>query len=145
MTAPLYTDIADVESALFTFTQGSNASSYNDDFYEVKADGEYKKMIAPTLYGGRRLFTPDQYDDNKNVKKHSDRTRRAYEHDLIVGDILLVKSDTVMVYIYDGNDLIALHDGSVNAISGTVDEYLITMPAATWYYAVLRPSMVDAR
>ncbi len=92
----------------------------------------YRDMVAPSLYGGMYLDSPkDQYD----------RTRLAYQDDLVIGDVVFRRySSGYYVYLYvGGNNLIVL--STLKADSVTIDRRLDLCPSSVYFYAVLRPSM----
>ena len=114
------------------FVEAGVSGSYMH--YDLAAKGNaYRDMLAPTLYGGLCMDTPNwEYD----------RTRLAYEGDLVVGDMLFVRygSGQYMCIYLGGDHFIytsSLNEYSTYDINGVLER----MPAQRYYYAVLRPSL----
>ena len=99
-------------------------------------------MVAPTLYGGQRLYT--------SLWTH-DRTRFVYEGDLVVGDIIVrrLSSTDYVAYMYvGGNKLFSLTTAADD--TKALDDRLELLIARYYenghdttshYFAVLRPSL----
>ena len=120
------------------FASVTNAGNSSTKAWSLKTASPYYEMVAPTLYGGRRFFTPNQY--TATTKINTDRNRLPRELDLIVGDVLMVKfasSEAMYIYVGDGKfvNLSTLANDSYSA-----DLRLARMPSAYNYYCVLRPS-----
>jgi len=109
--------------------------------YQLKADGVYGAMIAPTLYGGERLYTPNSY--SASSKACTERTRLGMEHDLVVGDILYGRyySGTIL-YIYAGEDIGFVSLANLATVSKSPNDVLVGVIGYYYYFAVLRPSQV---
>ncbi len=129
-------DISALRSSLFSSV--TNAGNSSNKAWSLNTASPYCKLVAPTLYGGRRFFTPNQY--TATTKVNTDRNRLAREQDLVVGDILVVKfqsSEPLYMYIGDG---IFINLSSLANDTYSADIRLARMPSAYHYYAVLRPS-----
>ncbi len=126
----------DVRASLF---KNVTVSGYT--LWQLIEDSEYYDMVAPTLYGGRKYYTPQRY--TATVKVNTDRSRLPREQALVVGDILVVRfSSSERVYMYAGNGvLINLSDPTLPNDTYTATVRLMRMMSAGNYYTVLRPSM----
>ena len=88
-------------------------------------------MVAPTLYGGRRLSTPSNEDR---------RTHLGYPEHLKVGDIFIGRtSSSYVLFMHVGAETF------VNLLTLEFDATPVAArlergPAYSYYYAVLRPS-----
>ncbi len=114
-------DIADLRDGIFT-NSGSN--------YKIATSGKYSYMIAPSLYGGKVVVNSDRFD--------GERTRLPREHNLVVGDILYLHSDTAgYLYIYVGNgEMIDLQKLTVRDVNERLEETI------GWQrFVILRPSI----
>lgn len=102
--------------------------------YELAPVGNtYRDMIAPSLYGGMYLDTP---------KDQLDRTRLAYQDDLVIGDVIIGRyTSGYSAYIYLGGDYLVQLSNLGNDTK-TVDDRLAYIPSWRYFYAVLRPSML---
>ena len=98
-------------------------------------------MVAPTLYGGRKYYTPQKYTSTSKV--NTDRSRLPREQALVVGDVLVVRfSSSNGMYLYVGGDhFVSLGSASMASDSYSVTVRLMRMMSVGNYYAVLRPSM----
>lgn len=109
----------DITEGLFEEIEGEE--------YQLKTEGIYAAMVAPTLYGGRAL-------------KAEGRIRLARQRHLIVGDILVAKDDEDhKLYLYNGRSFLDLSgDRKEKDVTTTMERVL----ACKDYYAILRPSFV---
>ncbi len=130
-------NLEELAAGLVGFKSGSTS------IYQLNADGAYAGMIAPTLYGGERLYTPQSY--SKTSKVCSDRTRLGMEHDLVVGDVLYGKyySGSIL-YMYAGEDIgfVSLATASISTVSKSVNDVFVGVLGYYYYFAVLRPSQL---
>lgn len=125
--------IDELAAGLVAFKSGSTS------VYQLNPDGAYAGMLAPTLYGGERLYTPNSY--TASSKACTDRTRLGMEHDLVVGDVLYGKyySDSVL-YMYAGEDIGFVSLANLNTVKASVNDTLVSVIGYYYYFAVLRPS-----
>ena len=138
--SPLGTTDSALRSSLFTSAKDSTGNSL---VWSLNAESPYCSAVAPTLYGGRRFFTPMKYTNY--VKVNSDRTRLAREGALVVGDILITKfssSEAMYIYIGDGV-LVNLMKADMPSDSYTATVRLMRMNSAGNYYAVIRSSLLQ--
>ena len=137
--SPLGTADSALRNSLFVSVKDSTGKSL---VWSLNSDSPYYSVIAPTLYGGRRFFTPMQYTNSAKV--NSDRSRLAREGALVIGDILITKfssSEAMYMYIGDGV-LVNLMKVDFPNDSYTATVRLMRMNSAGNYYAVLRPSLM---
>lgn len=108
--------------------------SASRQIFEMNSGSHYENLVAPTLYGGYRLWTP--------LWQH-DRARLPREHDLQAGDLLIGRTlSSRVMYLYLGQEF-----GIVRLTTATLDADTIA-PAARlervhgygYYFAILRPS-----
>ena len=137
------TSTSELATALFTQITAGNGKTT----YQLIEDGDYYGMIAPTLYGGERLYTANKYSATN--KACSDRTRLPVEHDLVIGDILYASyadnGQKHVLYMYAGEDIgfVSLGSASLASVSSSVNDTLVSVVGYYYYFAVLRPSMAD--
>ncbi len=99
--------------------------------YYINSSGKYLDMLAPSLYGGRKL----------KMSFWSDRTRLARESNLVVGDVLIRKtSQEDQIYIYAGDGEFYNLTNGYKKDTITAKERLETCLATGYCYAILRPS-----
>ena len=94
----------------------------------------YQDMLAPTLYGGYRMWTP---------RWQQDRTRLPKEHDLQVGDVLIGRIlSSRVIYMYLGEELgfVNLSTATLDASAVTAEKQLERLLGYGYYFAILRPS-----
>jgi uncharacterized repeat protein (TIGR01451 family) len=110
-------------------------------FWRLSENSEYYDMVAPTLYGGYRYYTPQNY--SADLKVNTDRSRLPREQALVVGDILVVRfSSAEVMYLYTGaENLLNLSNPELPNDSYSATVRLMRMMSVGNYYAVLRPSM----
>lgn len=131
------TDVATVcegTNGIFAKKQMSTESTKRQIF-KVNTGSVYNNMVAPTLYGGYRLWTP--------MWQH-DRVRLPQEHDLQVGDVLFGRTlSSRPVYMYLGEELgfVNMTKATLDADTTTVDLRLERLLGYGYYFAILRPSM----
>ena len=101
----------------------------------LKKDGPYSRMVVPTLYGGRNLFTA-RYEYKTAQPDY--RTELVREENLVAGDILVVdETDVQKLYVYTGDGLLDMTNGEKKTqIGGYLDSLI-----AHNRFVVLRPSM----
>ena len=131
-----FAEDADVRVSLF-----KNVTVSGSELWQLTPDSEYYDMVAPTLYGGRKYHTPQEY--TSFVKVSTDRSRLPREQALVVGDLLVVKfSSSERVYLYTGGEnLLNLSSENMEEDIYSVSVRLMRMMSAGNYYAVLRPSL----
>ena len=103
--------------------------------YQLNTGSTYQRMVAPTLYGGYRMWTP--------MWQH-DRTRLPKEQDLQVGDVLIGRTLTgAVLYLYAGEQLgfVDLTTAALEPDTLTAQRQLESLPGYGYYFAILRPSM----
>lgn len=127
-------DSATLRNALFT-------SNSKKTVWWLRANGDFSDMLVPTLYGGRKYFTSQQY--TANAKPNTDRSRLPRRHDLVVGDVVVLRFlSSEAMYLYVGGDkLVNLGKKTLDADAYTLDVRLMRLMSAGYYYTVLRPSM----
>ena len=108
--------------------------------WKLNPNSPYYKLVAPTLYGGRKYFTPQQY--TATSKANSDRTRLPRVQDMVVGDVLVVKFlSSEAMYLYVGGDhFLNLGKATLDEDTYTSSVRLMRMMSAGQYFAVIRPS-----
>lgn len=118
-------DLATLSAGLF-LTAGS--------YKKIATDGQYAKMIAPSLYGGKVVMNSERF--------MGERTRIPLERNLIVGDILFLQgrdSSTYSFCIYMGDGVM------LNLVKGLEATYTLTNrldATIGWqHFCVLRPSL----
>ena len=139
LTSPLGVSDSAPRSSLFKSVKDSTGNSL---VWTLNTESAYYSAVAPTLYGGRRFFTPMKYTDAKKI--NSDRSRLAREQALVIGDILITKfssSEAMYMYVGDGV-LVNLMKVEMPADNYTATVRLMRMNSAGNYYAVLRPSLM---
>ena len=71
----------------------------------------------------------------------NDKIRLLRKHNLVAGDIILARaSSESRIYIYDGENVRVLTDGSFKV--SEPNKQLSYYPAYSYYYVILRPSYV---
>ena len=130
---------SELRSSLFVSTKDSAGSS---SVWSFNTSSKYYEAVAPTLYGGRRFFTPMKYTSAQKI--NGDRTRLAREQSMVVGDVLVVRfSSSDGMYMYVGNgEFINLLNTSLASDTYTATVRLSRMNAVGNYFAVLRPSLM---
>ena len=126
----------DVRASLF-----KNVTKNGSTLWQLSSDSEYYDMVVPTMYGGRKYYTPQQYTSTSKV--NTDRSRLPREQALVVGDILVVRfSSSDGMYMYVGGDnFISVGSSSLAADTYTSTQRLMRMMSVGNYYTILRPSM----
>ena len=103
----------------------------NKTIYQLNPAGDYAKLLAPSLYGGYRLWASEFAND---------RTRLARVQDLQIGDVLLSKtssSEGVMLYL--GEDIGFVNMSTLAADTIPTAARLERLLAYGNYYAIMRP------
>ena len=111
------------------FTYHMTYSSKN--IYKLNPDGDYANMLAPSLYGGYRLWASEFAND---------RTRLAKVQDLQIGDILLGRtSSSQAVFMWLGEDIgfISMSTKALDTVAPA--DRLERLLAYGYYYAIMRP------
>lgn len=99
--------------------------------YERNPGSQYAQLLAPSLYGGYRLWASEFAND---------RTRLAREQDLQIGDVLLGRtSSSQVIYLYLGEDIGFVSMSTLAQDSVSVAGRLERILAYGNYYAVMRP------
>lgn len=102
--------------------------------YKVNTGSKYQKLVAPTLYGGYRMFTP--------LWQH-DRTRLPQAHDLQVGDLLIgrtLSSRVMLLYLGQELGFVNLNKATLDADTVAIALRLERLHGYGYYFAILRPS-----
>ena len=132
-----FADGADVRASLF-----KNVTVSGSTLWQLSSDSEYYSMVVPTMYGGRKYYTPQKYTSTSKV--NTDRSRLPREQALVVGDILVVQfSASPGMYMYVGGDHFISVSGSSMATDSnyTPTQRLMRMMSVGTYYTILRPSL----
>ena len=99
--------------------------------YQLNPTGSYTKLLAPSLYGGYRLWASEFAND---------RTRLAKVQDLQIGDVLLGKtSSSEIVMLYLGEEIGFVNMATLAADTVTTAGRLERLLAYGYYYAIMRP------
>ena len=120
----LGTDLATLSAGLF-LTEG--------DYKKIATEGQYAKMIAPSLYGGKKVMNSERF--------LGERTRMPFEKNLIVGDILFLQGRTSSTYsfcIYMGDGVMLNLGNELSTISLT---NRLEATIGWQHFCVLRPSL----
>ena len=131
----IYQELLDVENLLGADLATLSAELFltDGDYKKIATEGKYAKMIAPSLYGGKKVMNSDRF--------LGERTRMPFENNLIVGDILFLQGRTSSTYsfcIYMG-DGVMLNLGSGLSTIGLSNRLEATIG---WqHFCVLRPSL----
>ncbi len=127
---------ADIRADLFETVTVSGST-----MYRLNDDSEYYSMVVPTMYGGRKYYTNQQY--NATTKVNTDRSRLPRAQALVAGDILVVQfSDSSGMYLYVGGDhFVNIANTALPDDSFTTTVRLMRMMSVGTYYTLLRPSM----
>ena len=102
--------------------------------YKVNTGSTYQKLVAPTLYGGYRMFTP--------LWQH-DRTRLPQAHDLQVGDLLIgrtLSSRVILLYLGEELGFVNLNKATLDADTVAIALRLERLHGYGYYFAILRPT-----
>ena len=103
----------------------------NKTIYQLNPAGSYAKLLAPSLYGGYRLWASEFAND---------RTRLARVQDLQIGDVLLGKTSSAeVVMLYLGEDIGFINMGTLAADTVSTANRLERLLAYGNYYAIMRP------
>ena len=106
----------------------TNASS---SVYKLNPDGDYAKLLVPSLYGGYRLWASEFAND---------RTRLARPQDLQIGDVLLGRtSSSRVVFLYLGEDIGFVNMSTLQPDTVAVAARLERLLAYGYHYAIMRP------
>lgn len=141
----IYNDAFSVKNILSVRTMEDLANGLYDvrsdcdweNRYDLKTTGDLANMVAPSLYGGRKLFAnPFQC----KIDGPYYRTRFVREHNLITGDIIArFDKESSVLYLYVGGNLLDLSTGQkVEDVSKCLEKLL----ASQIYFTVLRPSTI---
>lgn len=120
-----------------TVTRGENGcfqfymTYSNKTIYQLNPAGSYAKLLAPSLYGGYRLWASEFAND---------RTRLARVQDLQIGDVLLGKTSSAeVVMLYLGEEIGFINMGTLAADTVSTANRLERLLAYGNYYAIMRP------
>ena len=132
-----FADGADVRASLFVSTPVSGS----EVAWSLSETSEYVSMLVPTMYGGRRFFTPPRYTAYEKV--NTDRSRLPREQALVIGDLIVVRfGSSERIYLYAGSGtLLNLSSPEIPADTYSATVRLMRMMSVGHYYAILRPSM----
>lgn len=101
------------------------------NIYKLNPSGAYASLLAPSLYGGYRLWASEF---------ENDRTRLAKVQDLQVGDVLLGRtSSSQVVYMWLGEDVGFINMSTLKADTVEPAARLERLLAYGYYYAIMRP------
>jgi hypothetical protein len=129
-------EIMEGANGIFTPKQMS-LETVPQQIYQLGRSDLYGKMVAPTLYGGYRMWT---------ALWKQDRVRLPMEHDLQIGDLLIYKGQPEWgMYLYLGEDLgfANMSRATLDADTLSVDIRLEQLLGCDYYFAILRPSMTQ--
>ena len=99
--------------------------------YKLNPDGDYAKLLVPSLYGGYRLWASEFAND---------RTRLARPQDLQIGDVLLGRtSSSRVVFLYLGEDIGFVNMSTLQPDTVAVAARLERLLAYGYHYAIMRP------
>ena len=131
-----FVDGEDVRADLFETVTVSGQT-----LYQLNDESKYYSMVAPTMYGGRKYYTPQRYTATSKV--NTDRSRLPREQALVVGDILVVQfSASSGMYLYVGGDhFVNIANTALPDDSFTTTVRLMRMMSVGTYYTILRPSL----
>lgn len=116
---------ADIERELFVV----------EEFFVLREESKYVAMIPDGLFGGRALQTQNLY--SATCKKSSARVRLLREHDLLAGDMIIVKNTgDVELYLYTGDAIFNLTEKK--ECEKPYKGFLESLIAARHYFVVLR-------
>jgi uncharacterized repeat protein (TIGR01451 family) len=111
-----------------------STESTKRQIFKVNTGSKYQQLVAPTLYGGYRMFTP--------LWQH-DRTRLPQEHDLQVGDLIVgrtLSSRVIMMYLGQEQGFVKLTTATLDADTVAPALRLERLHGYGYYFAILRPS-----
>ena len=137
-----FASVTEEEIRASFFKETSSGLAYGKNLWELKRDGSCYNMLVDGLYGGRNVFTPQQYTEASKV--NTDRSRLPRELSLTIGDVLLAKfstSETCYIYIGEGQFL-NVSTSEIAEDTYNADTRLTRMISARHYYCVLRPSQM---
>ena len=103
----------------------------NKNIYQLNTAGDYAALLAPSLYGGYRLWASEFAND---------RTRLARVQDLQVGDVLLGRtSSSQAIFIWLGEDIgfMSMSTKAMDTVAPAAR--LERLLAYGYYYAIMRP------
>ncbi len=120
----------------------TNLSNWPGRWQRLMTSGNYIKMLAPHLYGGRQVL-------ETGYTATTDRTRLVTEELLVAGDIIILNNSNaatddksnfamdLICYLYTGDKLLDLSTNTLIDPDPTLESVI-----AYYHFAVLRPSMV---
>jgi uncharacterized repeat protein (TIGR01451 family) len=118
-------DLSEVEREIFVA----------EEFFVLREESKYAKTIPDGLFGGRALQTQNLY--SATCKASSARVRLVREHDLMGGDLIMVKNtEDIELYLYTGDAIFDL----IKKIEceKPYKAWLESLIAARHYFVVLR-------
>ena len=121
--------VASGENGVFT-AEGMPTVS-DKQTYRLNLGSTYCNLVAPSLFGGRRINTGDMIDV---------RTELPLREHLVVGDLILGRTlSSYVLYLYVGDNLcISLTSLSVDSLQ--VETRLERLHGYGYFFAILRPS-----
>ncbi len=128
------TDFATVttgKSGIYYCSNCDYDSGEHKHIYTLNGSAVYRDMMVPTMYGGRNYLQSGW----------SDRCRLAREHNLVIGDLLVIKTkedEQLFIYAGDGK-FYDLSDGFAEDEKDAKTRLAATL-AAHNFYTILRPS-----
>lgn len=132
----IYKDLLDVDNILSTSLASLSAGLFlaNGDYKSIATEGNFASMIAPSLYGGKKVMNSTRF--------LGERTRMPRENNLIVGDILFLQGRTSSTYslcVYMGDGVMLNLAKGLNATYTLKNRLENTIG---WqHFCVLRPSL----
>ncbi len=100
--------------------------------YWLATEGKYREMVAPTMYGGRKVDS-NLWDKN--------RIRLPKPEHMVVGDVLIYRtSSATNIYFYNGEKFIKLTSTIADDTASAKSRLAYTLAVGN-YFVVLRPSM----
>lgn len=134
----VYEELLGVENILGTSVESLGAGLFltSGSYKTIATEGNYAKMIAPSLYGGKKVMNSTRF--------LGERTRMPQENNLIAGDIIFLQGATSSTYslcMYMGDGVIRNLKSGLSATSYTLKNRLEA--TIGWqHFCVLRPSLV---
>ena len=119
----------DLEAFLAKIFRPSVLGEYNGfPLYDISD----LSLVAPTLYGGYRLYT--------YRLSPTDRTRLPKPKDLMIGDVLVVQGESMEIYLFTGDDTLLRLTNGTEPDSVSAALRLEGLLGADCFFTVLRPS-----
>ena len=125
------------DTTFTTVTEGTNGcfryytTNADKSIYELNPGSKYAKMLAPSLYGGYRLWASEFAGD---------RTRLPKPQDLQVGDVIMGKtSSSTVIYLYLGEEIGCISASTLKQDTTALPLRLERLLAYGNYFAIMRP------